>query len=133
MTPARPGPWCCRVVALAARILPAEHRHRYALEFIAELYDLPRRRQVRHSLEVLSRAWALRAAVADAGPVPIEEKVMTQTLRSWLLCHAGRHEWEQHTNPEVGGKDAVFQLCVRCGRERQGYEAPPPGAITGGW
>jgi hypothetical protein len=35
-------------------------------------------------------------------------------------------------NPEVGGKDAVFEQCVRCGRERQGYEAPLPGAVIGG-
>lgn len=131
MTPVRPGHWCCRVVELAARTLPPEHRHRYALEFTAELYGMPRRQQVRHSLQVLSRAWALRAAVADASSVPIKENAMTQTLRSWLLCHAGRHRWEQHRNPEAGGKDAVFQLCVRCGRERQSYEPPPPGAVIG--
>jgi hypothetical protein len=132
MTPVRPVRWCCRIVELAARTLPAEHRHRYALEFTAELYGMPRRRQVWHSLQVLSRAWALRAAVADAPSTLIEENAMTQTLQSWLLCHAGWHRWEQHRNPEVGGRDAVFQLCARCGRERQGYEPPPPGAIVGG-
>jgi hypothetical protein len=66
VTTAGPGRWCCRVVELAARILPAEHRQRYALEFVAELYGMPRRHQVTHSVLVLSHAWALRAAVADA-------------------------------------------------------------------
>ena len=132
MTTARPVRWCCRVVELAARILPAEHRRRYERELTAELYGMPRRQQIRHSLQVLSRAWALRSAVADAPSLPIEENAMTQTLQSWLLCHAGRHRWEQHRNPEAGGKDAVYQLCVRCRRERQGYEPPPPGAVIGG-
>ena len=124
--------WCCWAVQVAARVLPAEHRHRYALEFIAELYGMPRRQQIQHSLRVLSCAGGLRAALADVGVAPTQESAMRPTIRSWLLCHLGRHRWVQHRNPEVGGKDAVFQLCLRCGRERQGHEVPPPGAIVGG-
>jgi hypothetical protein len=66
MTPP-PDIWCCRAVELAVRVLPAEHRQRYGLEFIAELYGMPRREQIRHSVQVLSHAWALRAAL-DACP-----------------------------------------------------------------
>ena len=53
-------------------------------------------------------------------------------LRSRLLCRFGRHWWATRRNPEVGGKDAVYETCRRCGRERQGYYPPPPGAIWGG-
>jgi hypothetical protein len=128
---APPGSLCCRTVELAVRVLPAEHRARYGLEFIAELYGMSRRQQVRHSVQVLSRAWALRAALDTAALAPIQEKAMHRT-RGWLLCHLGRHVWTQRRNPDVGGKDAVFLLCLRCGRERQGYEAPPPGSVLGG-
>ena len=37
---APPGRWCCRTVELAVRVLPPEHRGRYGLEFVAELYGL---------------------------------------------------------------------------------------------
>ena len=36
MTVSAADRWCCRIVELAARVLPAEQRQRYALEFIAE-------------------------------------------------------------------------------------------------
>ena len=52
--------------------------------------------------------------------------------RSWLLCRLGKHYWGMRRNPEIGGKDALYELCRRCGRERQGYYPPPPGAIWGG-
>jgi|SoiMethySBSTD1v2_1073268.scaffolds.fasta_scaffold53273_2 hypothetical protein len=131
MTPPTVDRWCCRTVELAARMLPAEHRQRYALEFIAELYGMSHPQQVSHSVQVLSRAWALRAALDAAALGPIPEKARHRT-RGWLLCHLGRHLWALHRNPDVGGKDAVFELCRRCGRERQGYEAPPPGSVLGG-
>ena len=65
MTAPAADPWCCRVVELAAWLLPTEQRHRYALELIAELYGMPRSQQIRHSVHVLSHAWALRAALAE--------------------------------------------------------------------
>ena len=67
MTPP-PDIWCCRTVELAVRVLPAQHRERYALEFIAELYGLPPAQQRRHSARVLTSAWALRAALSEAAP-----------------------------------------------------------------
>ncbi len=112
-------------------MLPAQHRERYALEFIAELYGLPPAQQRRHSARVLTSAWALRTALDPAALAPIQEKAEHRT-RGWLLCHLGRHLWAQHRNPEVGGKDAVFEQCRRCGRERQGHEPPPPGSVLGG-
>ena len=48
MTPP-PSSLSCRTVELAVRVLPAEHRQRYGLEFIAELYGMPKAQQRRHS------------------------------------------------------------------------------------
>ena len=59
----RPDIWCCRVVELAVRLLPAEHRAWYGLEFVAELYGMPKAQQRRHSARVLTSAWALRTAL----------------------------------------------------------------------
>jgi len=45
-------------------------------------------------------------------------------LRAWALCHLALHDWARHRNPEVGGRQAHFQLCRRCGTERNEYEPP---------
>ena len=76
----RANPWCCRAVEAAAHLLPAADRQRYALEFIAELYDMPLSQQVRHSAQLLSHAWALRTALTQAGH-PQKEPTMTLTTR----------------------------------------------------
>ena len=55
---APPGSLCCRTVELAVRVLPADHRQRYGLEFIAELYGMPKAQQCRHAARVLTSAWA---------------------------------------------------------------------------
>jgi hypothetical protein len=103
----RPDRWCCRVVELAARILPAEHRQRYALEFVAELYGMTRGQQVRHSVQVLAHAWALRAAVADRVSVPMEEKAMMRTFRFWLLCRL--YAAKRGVRPLIGVVTGVCQ------------------------
>src|SRR5215475_16224939 len=57
------GWWPRHTVRMATRVLPYEQRDRYSQEFLAELYGLGRARQLRHALGVLSRCWALRAAL----------------------------------------------------------------------
>jgi hypothetical protein len=62
-----------RLVALAAAVLPAGHRVRYAQEWQAELWELgqqPRQRwrQLAHAVGVLSRCVALRRGLVE--PVP---------------------------------------------------------------
>ena len=47
-----------------------------------------------------------------------------------LLCRLGRHEWRHERNPEMGGPRAVFERCVHCGKERAGYDPPPPTGIA---
>jgi hypothetical protein len=48
-----------------------------------------------------------------------------------LQCVLGRHSWDRHINPEQGGRDAVFFLCGRCGKEKTSYDPPTPGQSAG--
>jgi hypothetical protein len=54
-------------------------------------------------------------------------------LRSRVQCRLGRHLWATRRNPEVGGPDAVFQTCRRCGSERQQYDVPRATGSAWGW
>lgn len=118
MTTAAADPWCCRVVELAARMLPAEQRQRYALEFIAELYGMPRSQQVRHSTQVLAHVWALRTALSASSRTTTQEGTMTPTTtpttRRPLLCLLKAHHWHW-ANTEDGGR---YQCCLRCGEDK---------------
>ena len=114
MTAPAADPWCCRVVELAARVLPTEQRHRYALEFIAELYGMPRSQQIRHSVHVLSQAWALRAALAETGPAPTQEKTVTVETSRSIRCLLSFHRW-RWASTEDGDR---YEHCVRCGRDK---------------
>jgi hypothetical protein len=57
------GFWPRHTVQVATRMLPGATRDRYRQEFLAELHGLSRARQLRHAFGVLSRSWALRAAI----------------------------------------------------------------------
>jgi hypothetical protein len=57
------GWWPRHTVQLATRMLPGATRDRYRQEFLAEMYGLGPARQLRHAFGVLSRCWALRAAL----------------------------------------------------------------------
>ena len=113
MTP-RPSIWCCRVVELAVRMLPVEHRQRYGLEFVAELYGMPKAQQRRHSARVLTSAWALRTAL-EAAPGTNGETAVITTTRKPLLCRLNLHHRWRWLNTEDGGR---FQQCEKCGKDR---------------
>jgi hypothetical protein len=51
--------------------------------------------------------------------------------RSWLLCRLGRHLWTLRRNPEMGGREALYEDCRRCGRERTTYDPRDQGAVWG--
>jgi hypothetical protein len=112
MTP-RPSIWCTRTVELAARVLPAEHRARYGLEFIAELYGMPKAQQRRHSARVLTSAWALRAAL-EAAPGTNGETAMT-SIRKPLTCRLNLHHRWRWLSTEDGGR---YVQCEKCGKDR---------------
>jgi len=116
MTARRVDPWCCRVVELAARALPAGQRQRYALEFIAELYDRPRWQQIRHAALVLAHARALRTALVESGSADMQEEMMTVTTRQSLRCRLSAHRWHW-ASTEDGGR---YECCLLCGKDRTG-------------
>ena len=98
-------------VDLAVRLLPAEHRERYAIEFYADLFGLPRKEQRRHAFGVLLHvqqlAWALGDPAPDLERRPARRR---RDLRCVLLLH---HYARRHIlHPEDG---VHFMLeCTRC-------------------
>jgi len=112
---ARADKWCCRIVELAAHALPPQQRQRYALEFIAELYGMPRAQQFQHALSVLVNTWQLRVALTDAGTSLGDQMTATTASRRPLRCRLGIHDWVLERNPENG---QTYLCCVRCGRDR---------------
>jgi hypothetical protein len=114
MIASSPDIWCCRGIELAARELPAEHRHRYTLEFIAELHGM-RPPQRRHAAHVLSRALALRAALAEPAPGTRGERTMRDTTARPLLCRLNVHHRYRWASTEDGGR---YLRCTKCGKDR---------------
>lgn len=113
MTP-QPSIWCCRTVELAVRVLPAEHRARYGLEFIAELYGMPKAQQRRHSARVLTSAWALRTAL-EATPGANGETAVITTIRKPLTCRLNLHHRWRWLSTEDGDR---YEQCEKCGKDR---------------
>lgn len=101
-----------RLVELAARMLPAEHRLRYRQEFVSELYGMPRSLQLRHAARILSRSWALRVALAEAATATIEGTAVTKTPRP-RLCRLNLHRYRTVT---LQDRERYFR-CTKCGKE----------------
>ena len=51
--------------------------------------------------------------------------------RSRVLCRLGLHRWALRRNPEMGGREALYEDCRRCGRERTTYDPRDQGAVWG--
>lgn len=102
-------------VRLAARAIPrGSARARYEQEFVAEMYDMTRRRQRAYAISVLAHAWSLRAALAG-GTTATEEITMN---RKPLTCRLNVHHRWRWESTEDGGR---FQLCARCGKDRTDF------------
>ena len=112
---APPGSLCCRTVELAVRVLPADHRQRYGLEFIAELYGMPKAQQRRHAARVLTSAWALRAALSEAAPGANGEIAVTTKTDKPLTCRLNLHHRWRWLSTEDGDR---FERCEKCGKDR---------------
>jgi hypothetical protein len=117
MTTARaPHPVARLGVSLAARALrkPGD-RARYRAEFLAELHDLPPAGQLRFTAGVLSRTFALRAALGSS-PTRAEEDAMTLpgTTFYWRCRVLRTHHWVSRST-EDGGR---YLVCRRCGRDK---------------
>ena len=115
MTRQAPGRVSCRIVELAARTLPAAHRERYRREFTAELYFLPPSQQVRHASQVLSQAWALRAALDRPAPGTLGETAVKNHPARPLTCRLNLwHSW-QVSRADDGTR---YSRCAKCGKDK---------------
>src|SRR5215471_6361296 len=111
------GFWPRHTVQVATRMLPGATRERYRQEFLAELYGLSRTRQLRHAAGVLSRSWALRAAIntpSEAAAADME--LVFPRHRRPLLCRLNRHRWETFRTEDA----KPYQRCHRGGKEETG-------------
>jgi hypothetical protein len=102
-------------VQAATLVLPRSTRDRYRQEFVAELYGLSRTRQLRHAAGVLSRSWALRAAISGLpGAAADIEIVFPRRRRRPLYCRLIRHYWVDLSSEDGSSR---YRECARCGKE----------------
>ena len=120
---------------LAVRPLPElDDRLRYRAEFLADLHALTALGQVRYAAGVLSRTFALRAALGEA-PTGAEEAAMSLArprVPIWRCRILRLHDWVTRST-EDGGR---YLTCARCGRDRgeslYGPNATGVGGVGGG-
>jgi hypothetical protein len=53
----------------------------------------------------------------DRLTTPERARLRANRFRGRLSCLLGRHAWVRRSNPDVGGAQAVYHLCRRCGTE----------------
>jgi len=99
----------CAVASATLALPRGPHRDRYRQELLAELYFIDSSAQLRFSVGILSRAWALRRALTKEGTM------ITDALpRTPLLCRLNiRHQY-RITSTEDGVR---FRRCRRCGKD----------------
>lgn len=120
-----PSRVCGRLVELAVAVLPAGQRARYGRELYAELYGMTRTQQLRHALQVLLHAWALRTALLATTQ---EGPAMVTTSKPWR-CRLRRHRWDERENPET---HEWYEVCVLCDAYREKPRAYPGAGFAGG-
>jgi hypothetical protein len=68
-----PVPLALVAIELAALTLPKAYRTRYDREFLAELYEMDSREQVKFAACVLTQSWHLRAVLRDRPQLDCEQ------------------------------------------------------------
>ena len=104
-------------VELAVRVLPdLDDRLRYRAEFTADLHELPPVAQLRYAAGVLSRTFALRAALGSSTTRAEEDAMSATTTRRfhWRCRILGAHDWVSRS-AEDGSR---YVACRRCGKEK---------------
>lgn len=122
--------WATAAVDLMVRVLPRERRERYRRELRSELHGMTRRHQLAHAAGVLSRTWALRAALADSLLLKGDRDMTPSGHWFWrLLCRLNiRHDYVR-----VHGEDNTpYDTCSRCGKDLYVPPGPGGGAVFGG-
>jgi hypothetical protein len=104
--------WASLAVRSAALPLPSEPRWRYRQEFLAELYGMTPSEQLHHATGVLSRAWALRIALAEAA-YGTTWGTTGKDVRP-LRCRLNLHTWRPYDSMADGHR---YITCARCGKD----------------
>jgi hypothetical protein len=105
------------IVRVAIRVVPVASRGRYRQEFLAELHGLTRTRQLRHAFGMLSRSWALRAALntpSEAGDMEIVFPRLRRPKRYSLVHTADGYEVR---DAEAAGAKVFFSASRRAARD----------------
>ena len=131
------GFWPRQTVRVATLALPrGVSRDRYRQELLAELCGLGRARQYRHVLGVLSRCWALRAALNTPALAPAADlEIEFPRRRRALFCRLNlRHRWAS-MRTEDGSR---YLRCQRCGKDETDIHggsksAPDFDGVNGSW
>jgi len=114
----RPAWWSVSTTRAALRVLPpGGARQRWRAELTAELWGLSRGEQLRHTLGVLRRAPALRAAVTAPNRVVKEDIVRTP-----LRCRLHWHTWVTQYSSDGTSR---YLKCKRCPKESDFEQRPP--------
>jgi hypothetical protein len=114
----RPAWWSVSTTRAAVHLVPpGGARERWRAELTAELWELTAAQQLRHTVGVLRRAPALRAAVTARDRV-IKEDIMRKPLR----CRLHWHTWVTHYSSDGTTR---FLRCRRCPKEADIEQRPP--------
>ena len=106
--------WSARVlVAVAAQVLPADERDRYAAEFSAELCALPARRQIMTAASMMAGSFALRHALHDP------EKGLAMSAHRPLRCRSGMHSYQRVNDDNPESRITQHLECERCGKIKE--------------
>ncbi len=114
----RPAWWSVSTTRAALHVVPpGGARDRWRAELIGELWDLSRGEQLRHTVGVITRAPALRAAVTAPDRV-IKEDMMTTPIR----CRLRWHKWVTTYSSDGTSR---YLKCKRCPKETDFDQRPP--------
>jgi hypothetical protein len=110
-------------VECAARLLPTPaDRRRYQAEFVAELYGLPAADQWRHTVGVVSQAFALRAALGGTSTRSEEVVMQSTTAGQRFRCrYLHWHHWKTFSTPD-GDR---YVACSLCHKDHGGSDSAP--------
>jgi len=104
------------IVRVAIRVVPVGSRGRYRQEFLAELPGLTRTRQLRHAVGVLSRSWALRAALNTPSEAGDMELVFSRLRRPKRYSVQRTADGYEIRDAEAAGTKVFFSASRRAAR-----------------
>lgn len=112
-----PNPLAAALIALSVLPLPTGSRDRWSDEYRAEIFGLPRTRQIMNAASVLAGALTLRSAL-KAG----DSESVFATATSWS-CRLGRHHFRSVNQDNPENRQYQYRECVTCGKLKEGPSA----------